>query len=45
MNLALLFIILGIALAFFVHYTLGIFCIIVGIVLLIWPVIASNRAR
>jgi hypothetical protein len=46
MELSLLLIIIGIVLAILVHYALGIACIVVGLVLLIWPRIAggSNTA-
>lgn len=37
MNLALLLIVIGIALAVFVHYALGLICIVVGLVLLVFP--------
>jgi hypothetical protein len=37
MNLALLLIIIGIVLAVLVNYALGIVCILIGLVLLLWP--------
>jgi hypothetical protein len=37
MELSLLLIVIGIVLAVLVHYGLGIACILVGLVLLIWP--------
>ena len=37
MNLALLLIVLGIVIAVLVSYAIGIICILVGLVLLIWP--------
>ena len=37
MELSLLLIIIGIVLALLVHYALGIVCIVVGLVLLVWP--------
>lgn len=37
MPLALLLIIIGIVLAVFVHYALGIICIVIGLVLLLLP--------
>ncbi|MGI8460389.1 MAG: hypothetical protein ACR2OC_01960 [Solirubrobacterales bacterium] len=44
MELPLLLIIVGIVLAILVHYALGIVCILIGLVLLIWPRIsAGNR--
>ncbi len=43
MSLALLLIIIGIVLAILVHYGLGIACILIGLVLLIWPRISSGR--
>lgn len=42
MQLSLLLIIVGIVLAILVHYALGIACIVVGLVLLIWPRIAGG---
>jgi hypothetical protein len=42
MTLSLLLIIIGIVLAILVHYALGIVCILVGLVLLIWPHIAGR---
>ena len=43
MGLPLLLIVIGIALAILVHYALGILCILVGLVLLIWPRITTAR--
>ena len=43
MPLALLLIIIGIVLALLVNYALGIVCILIGLVLLIWPLISSRR--
>lgn len=37
MNLALLLIVIGIVLAVLVNYALGIICILIGLVLLLWP--------
>jgi hypothetical protein len=37
MELSLLLIIIGIAVAVLVNYAIGIVCILVGLVLLIWP--------
>ncbi|MDX6632341.1 MAG: hypothetical protein QOG09_1279 [Solirubrobacterales bacterium] len=37
MELSLLLIVIGIVLAVTVHYGLGIACILIGLVLLIWP--------
>jgi hypothetical protein len=37
MDLGLLLIVIGIVLALLVHYALGIACIVVGLVLLVWP--------
>jgi hypothetical protein len=45
MELPLLLIVIGIALAILVHYALGIACIVVGLVLLIWPRISGGGAR
>ena len=45
MELSLLLIVIGIALAILVHYGLGILCILVGLVLLIWPRITAGRTR
>lgn len=44
MPIALLLIIIGIVLALVVHYALGIICILIGLVLLIWPRIAAGRS-
>ena len=41
MEMSLLLIIIGIVLALLVHYALGIVCILIGLVLLIWPRIRS----
>lgn len=43
MSLALLLIIIGIVLAILVHYALGIVCVLIGLVLLIWPRISAGR--
>ena len=43
MQLSLLLIVIGIVLAILVNYALGIVCILVGLVLLIWPRIAASR--
>jgi hypothetical protein len=45
MELSLLLIIIGIVLAILVHYALGIACIVIGLVLLIWPRISGGQAR
>jgi hypothetical protein len=45
MELSLLLIIIGIVLAILVHYALGIVCILIGLVLLIWPRITASRTR
>lgn len=37
MDLSLFLIIIGIVLALLVNYALGILCILIGLVLLIWP--------
>ena len=42
MELSLLLIVIGIVLAILVHYALGIACILVGLVLLIWPYIRGR---
>jgi hypothetical protein len=44
MELPLLLIILGIILAILVHYGLGIACILIGLVLLLWPRIRGSGA-
>ena len=41
MELSLLLIVIGIVLALLVHYALGIVCILVGLVLLVWPRISA----
>jgi hypothetical protein len=43
MELSLLLIVIGIALAILVNYALGIVCILVGLVLLLWPRLRANR--
>jgi hypothetical protein len=43
MELPLLLIIVGIVLAILVNYALGIVCILIGLVLLIWPRITASR--
>ena len=45
MELSLLLIIIGIVLAILVSYPLGILCIVIGLVLLIWPRISAGRTR
>ncbi len=42
MSLPILLILIGIVLAILVHYGLGIACIVIGLVLLIWPRISSG---
>jgi len=42
MPLALLLIVIGIILAILVHWGLGIACILIGLVLLIWPAISGR---
>jgi hypothetical protein len=42
MNLSLLLIVIGIVLAVLVNYALGIICILVGLVLLIWPRLSTT---
>jgi hypothetical protein len=44
MELSLLLIVIGIVLAVLVHYALGIACILIGLVLLLWPRL-SGAAR
>ena len=43
MGLPLLLIVIGIVLAILVHYALGLVCILIGLVLLIWPRISASR--
>jgi hypothetical protein len=45
MQLSLLLIVIGIVLAILVNYAIGIVCILVGLVLLVWPRIAGGSAR
>ena len=45
MQVGLLLIIIGIALALLVHYALGIVCILIGLILLIWPHVGTYRTR
>jgi hypothetical protein len=42
MSLALLLIVIGIILAILVHWGLGLACIVIGLVLLIWPAISGR---
>jgi len=42
MELPLLLIVIGIVLAIFVHYALGIAVILIGLVLLLWPRIRGS---
>ena len=42
-SLPLFLIIIGIVLAILVHYALGIVCILIGLVLLIWPRVSAGR--
>ena len=42
MTLSLLLIVIGIILAVLVHYALGIACILIGLVLLVWPRVAGG---
>jgi hypothetical protein len=44
MELSLLLIIIGIVLAVLVHYGLGIACILIGLVLLLWPRLSTWSA-
>lgn len=44
MQLPLLLIIIGIVLALLVNYALGILCIVIGLVLLLWPRISAGRS-
>jgi hypothetical protein len=44
MPIALLLIIIGIVLAILVNYALGIICIVIGLVLLLWPRISAGRS-
>jgi len=43
MPLALLLIVIGIVLAILVNYAIGIVCILIGLVLLIWPYLSRGR--
>ena len=42
MDLSLLLIVIGIILAVLVNYALGIVCILIGLVLLLWPRLRSS---
>ena len=42
MELSLLLIVIGIILALLVNYALGIVCILIGLVLLVWPRLRSS---
>jgi hypothetical protein len=43
MELSLLLIVIGIVLALLINYALGIACILIGLVLLVWPRITAAR--
>jgi hypothetical protein len=43
MQLPLLLIVIGIVLAILVNYAIGIVCILVGLVLLVWPMLSGRR--
>jgi hypothetical protein len=43
MPIALLLIIIGIVLALVVNYALGIICIVIGLVMLLWPRLSAGR--
>jgi hypothetical protein len=45
MELSLLLIVIGIVLAILVHYALGIACILIGLVLLLWPRLSAGADR
>jgi hypothetical protein len=45
MSLALLLIVIGIVLAIFVHWGLGIACVVIGLVLLVWPAVSGRTRR
>jgi hypothetical protein len=45
MELGLLLVVIGIVLALLVNYALGIVCILVGLVLIVWPRISAGRTR
>jgi len=45
MEIGLLLILIGIVLAILVHYGLGIACIVIGLVLIIWPRVTAGRSR
>jgi hypothetical protein len=45
MELSPLLIVIGIALAILVNYPLGIVSILVGLVLLVWPLVSGARRR
>ena len=43
MELSLLLIVIGIIVAVLVNYAIGIVCILVGLVLLVWPRLRATR--
>lgn len=45
MELSLLLIVIGIVLAILVHWGLGVACILIGLVLLLWPHVAGGPYR
>ena len=45
MELSLVLIVIGIVLAILVNYAIGVACILIGLVLLIWPRLTSRGNR
>jgi hypothetical protein len=43
MELSLLLIILGILIGILLNYALGVACVLIGLVLLLWPRLGGNR--
>lgn len=43
MSLAVFLIVVGIILAIFVHYALGLALVLIGLVLLVWPAVSTRR--
>jgi hypothetical protein len=44
MPIALFLIVIGIVLAILVNYAIGIVCIVIGLVLLLWPRLSAGRS-
>jgi hypothetical protein len=45
MELSLLLIVVGILIGVLLNYALGVACVLIGLVLLLWPRLTGQRAR